>query len=134
MNYVEKWRQAMITRHYTKGDYTRQDILAFITKHLEEHSYAPSYREIGAAVGLSSTSTIHSHIKTMIKEGTLETDTEPMEPRALRVPGHTFRKLENKETPIYPSGWGYCTMCAHEVVEKQNYCSGCGQALKWKES
>ena len=39
---------------------TRQkQILRYITKQIEKNGYAPSVREIGKAVGLSSTATVH---------------------------------------------------------------------------
>ncbi len=43
---------------------TRQkQILRYITKQIEKNGYAPSVREIGKAVGLSSTATVHSYLK-----------------------------------------------------------------------
>ena len=40
---------------------TRQkQILRYITKQIEKNGYSPSVREIGKAVGLSSTATVHS--------------------------------------------------------------------------
>ena len=43
---------------------TRQkQILRYITKQIEQNGYAPSVREIGRAVGLSSTATVHCYLK-----------------------------------------------------------------------
>ena len=43
---------------------TRQkQILRYITKQIDKNGYAPSVREIGKAVGLSSTATVHSYLK-----------------------------------------------------------------------
>ena len=43
---------------------TRQkQILRYITKQIQTNGYAPSVREIGKAVGLSSTATVHSYLK-----------------------------------------------------------------------
>jgi repressor LexA len=47
-----------------------------------EHGYPPSVREIGARVGLSSSSTIHAHLKALEKRGLIARD--PTKPRALR--------------------------------------------------
>ena len=48
----------------TQGLTTRQkQILRYITKEIEKNGYAPSVREIGKAVGLSSTATVHSYLK-----------------------------------------------------------------------
>ena len=41
----------------------QKQILRFITKEIKENGYAPSVREIGKAVGLSSTATVHCHLK-----------------------------------------------------------------------
>jgi repressor LexA len=47
-----------------------------------EHGYPPSVREIGERVGLSSTSTIHAHLKALERRGLITRD--PTKPRALR--------------------------------------------------
>ena len=46
-------------------------ILEYVTQHIAEHNYAPSYREIGAHFGLSSTATIAEHIETLKNKGYL---------------------------------------------------------------
>lgn len=47
-----------------------------------ERGYPPSVREIGERVGLSSSSTIHAHLKTLERRGLISRD--PTKPRALR--------------------------------------------------
>ena len=59
------------------------DILDCINAFTAEHGYPPSVREIGERVGLSSSSTIHSHLKTLERRGLLQRD--PTKPRALRT-------------------------------------------------
>ena len=44
-------------------------ILKFIEKSVDEHGYAPSVREIGKAVGLSSTATVHGYLSRLQEEG-----------------------------------------------------------------
>jgi len=61
-------------------------ILDVIREFTTEHGYPPSVREIGEAVGLSSSSTVQSHLKTLEKRGLLWRD--PTKPRAL-VPRHS---------------------------------------------
>lgn len=64
----------------------RDEILHYIDAYHEEHGYAPSYSEIGEAVGLASKSSVCSHIQRLFDEGKLETDTgRNKEARALRV-------------------------------------------------
>lgn len=46
-------------------------ILEFVTQHIAENNYAPSYREIGEHFGLSSTATIAEHIEALKTKGYL---------------------------------------------------------------
>lgn len=51
---------------------SRQDeILAFIQDYMQKNSYAPSVREIGEAVGLKSTATVHYHLSALQQQGLL---------------------------------------------------------------
>ncbi len=61
----------------------RLEILAFISACLQDRGYPPSVREIGQAVGLASSATVHSHLAVLQKEGFLLKD--PSKPRAIRV-------------------------------------------------
>lgn len=61
----------------------QQGILDFIEKQMRERGYPPSVREIGEAVGLTSTSTVHAHLGTLQKLGYLRRD--PTKPRAIEV-------------------------------------------------
>ncbi|WP_439426176.1 transcriptional repressor LexA [Oenococcus alcoholitolerans] len=58
-------------------------ILRFIYKKQNEKGYPPTVREIGEAVGLSSTSTVHGHIDRLEKKGYLHKD--PTKPRAIEI-------------------------------------------------
>lgn len=58
-------------------------ILEFIRSEIEERGYPPSVREICASVGLKSTSTVHSHLIALEKQGLLRRD--PTKPRAIEV-------------------------------------------------
>lgn len=57
-------------------------ILEVIRQFTAERGYPPSVREIGERVGLSSSSTIHAHLKTLERRGLISRD--PTKPRALR--------------------------------------------------
>ena len=61
----------------------RREILDFIAEHLRERGYPPSVREIGEAVGLTSSSTVHTHLATLQRHGFLRRD--PTKPRAIEV-------------------------------------------------
>ncbi|MBI3975584.1 MAG: transcriptional repressor LexA [Armatimonadetes bacterium] len=59
------------------------EILTFIQRYSETHGYPPSVREIGRALGLTSSSTVHSHLAALEKKGYLHRD--PSKPRALEI-------------------------------------------------
>ena len=61
----------------------QQKILDFIRREIEEKGYPPSVREICAAVGLKSTSTVHAHLNNLEKRGLIRRDST--KPRALEV-------------------------------------------------
>ena len=61
----------------------QREILQFIEAQARERGYPPSVREIGEAVGLTSPSTVHSHLNTLSRLGYLRRD--PSKPRAIEV-------------------------------------------------
>lgn len=58
-------------------------ILDFIRKEIKQKGYPPAVREIGEAVGLSSSSTVHSHLHVLEEKGYIRRD--PTKPRAIEV-------------------------------------------------
>ena len=61
----------------------QQKILDFIKAEIEDKGYPPSVREICAAVGLRSTSTVHAHLNHLEEQGLIRRDST--KPRALEV-------------------------------------------------
>ena len=61
----------------------QRDILDVIEQQMRDRGYPPSVREIGEAVGLTSPSTVHSHLNTLQRLGYLRRD--PTKPRAIEV-------------------------------------------------
>lgn len=61
----------------------QQAILDFIRRQVREKGYPPSVREIGQAVGLASSSTVHGHLERLEKKGYLRRD--PTKPRAIEL-------------------------------------------------
>jgi repressor LexA len=61
----------------------QQEILDFIESQMRARGYPPSVREIGDAVGLTSPSTVHSHLASLQRMGFLHRD--PTKPRAIEV-------------------------------------------------
>lgn len=67
-----------------KAQESRQsEILKFIHNQVEAKGYPPTVREIGTAVNLSSTSTVHGHLSRLEKKGLLQRD--PTKPRAIEL-------------------------------------------------
>ena len=60
-------------------------IYDFIRSYSDEHGYPPSVREIGAAVGLASPSTVHMHLKVREEQGLIKRDSK--KPRTIEVMG-----------------------------------------------
>ncbi|MFW3539126.1 repressor LexA [Vagococcus fluvialis] len=68
----------------TKKQSSRQiDVLKYIYEQVEERGYPPTVREIGEAVNLSSTSTVHGHLSRLEKKGLILRD--PTKPRAIEL-------------------------------------------------
>jgi repressor LexA len=71
----------------------QERILEVIRDFTEERGYPPSVREIGERVGLSSSSTVQAHLKTLEKRGLIHRD--PTKPRALIASGsRAFARAE----------------------------------------
>ena len=73
------------------GD-TQQRILDYIEKYIEVNGYSPSVREIGQAVDLKSTSTVHGHLNRLGKKGLLHR--EAMKPRTIDVTRNDRPQME----------------------------------------
>jgi repressor LexA len=67
----------------TKLSKRQQDILDFIKEEVRQKGYPPSVREIGEAVGLASSSTVHGHLSRLESKGLIRRD--PTKPRAIEI-------------------------------------------------
>src|SRR5918998_1185775 len=74
----------------------QQEIFDFIKRYSGEHGYPPTVRDIGKAIGLTSSSTVHAHLANLEKLGLVRRD--PTKPRALELLGEAARKV------VGPSG------------------------------
>lgn len=73
----------------------QEKILRFINKKIKESGYPPSVREIAKAVDLSSSATVHSHLKKLEEKGYLKRN--PSKPRAISL-------LSRKRDGSYDTG------------------------------
>jgi repressor LexA len=61
----------------------QQEIFDYVKQYVGEHGYPPTVRDIGKAIGLASSSTVHAHLANLEKLGVLRRD--PTKPRAIEV-------------------------------------------------
>jgi repressor LexA len=80
----------------------QREIWSFLVEYVDRHGYPPTVREIGAAVGLASPSTVHAHLANLERAGLLRRD--PTKPRALELVGRAKRDAEpaTAELPKLP--------------------------------
>jgi repressor LexA len=70
----------MVEMNLTKR---QQEIFDFVKQYVSDHGYPPTVRDIGKAIGLTSSSTVHAHLANLEKLGLLRRD--PTKPRAIEV-------------------------------------------------
>lgn len=80
----------------------QQMILDYIKKEVQEKGYPPSVREIGEAVGLASSSTVHGHLSRLEKKGYIRRN--PTKPRAIEllIKKSMEEEKQNNETIMIP--------------------------------
>src|SRR5680860_447330 len=74
----------------------QREIFDFIGKYADKTGYPPTVREIGKAVGLHSSSTVHAHLANLEKIGLLKRD--PTKPRAIEV------LIDKAKSAVAPNG------------------------------
>jgi len=98
----------------------QQEILDLIFRTVTDRGYPPSVREIGDAVGLSSPSTVHSHLSALVKAGYLRRD--PSKPRAIEVidPGQSvdLRRAPVRDVPLVGRIAAGSPILAEEDIEE----------------
>ncbi|MEI4768470.1 transcriptional repressor LexA [Psychrobacillus sp. FJAT-51614] len=77
-----------------KASKRQEDILAFIKDEVRKKGYPPSVREIGEAVGLASSSTVHGHLARLESKGLIRRD--PTKPRAIEILDSTSSTIEKQ--------------------------------------
>jgi repressor LexA len=74
----------------------QREIFDYVKSYGEEHGYPPTVRDIGKAIGLTSSSTVHAHLANLEKLGVLRRD--PTKPRAIEV------LVDKAKAAVKPSG------------------------------
>ena len=74
----------------------QQEIFDFVKGYVSDHGYPPTVRDIGKAIGLTSSSTVHAHLANLEKLGVLRRDAT--KPRAMEV------LVDKAKAAVAPSG------------------------------
>lgn len=73
----------------------QQEIFEFIRGVIDQRGVAPSYREIGAALGIGSTNAVSDHIKALVRKGFIERVGGRGAPRSLRLTADAVGSFED---------------------------------------
>lgn len=92
----------------------QQRILEFIRRTVEERGYPPTVREIGEAVGLTSSSSVHAQLANLERKGLLRRD--PTKPRAIEVGGAS--RAQSVAVPLVGRIAAGAPLLADEHVEE----------------
>ena len=97
-----------------KNNTKQMQIYEFIKSYANEKGYPPSVREICAAVGLSSTSTVHGHLERLEKKGLIKRD--PTKPRTIEIMEKDIKK-EMVNIPVLGTITAGLPILAEENIE-----------------
>lgn len=102
-----------------RGD-NQQRILEYIKAQIQERGYPPSVREIGDAVGLKSTSTVHGHLVRLEKKGLLHRDS--MKTRAMEITNDpSFARRNTVAVPVVGRVTAGIPILAEENIDEFMY-------------
>lgn len=76
----------------------QEEILTYIKDEILKRGYPPAVREICEAVHLKSTSSVHSHLETLEKNGFIRRD--PTKPRAIEICDESFQIIRSEMTSL----------------------------------
>ncbi len=99
----------------------QREIYDFVSGYVDQHGYPPTVREIGEAVGLASSSTVHAHLATLQRQGFLRRD--PTKPRAIEVrydaaSGAAIERRPTQHVPLVGDVAAGTDVLAQENVEE----------------
>lgn len=83
---------------YGKITAKQKEILEYIKDEILKKGYPPAVREICEAVNLKSTSSVHSHLETLAKNGYIRRD--PTKPRAIEIMDDSFQMVRHEMASI----------------------------------
>ena len=83
---------------YGKISKKQEEILNYIKSQILERGFPPAVREICEAVNLKSTSSVHSHLETLERNGYIHRD--PTKPRAIEILDDSFNLTRREMTNV----------------------------------
>ena len=100
------------------GDLSKRqkEIFDYIGRYLSKHGYPPTVREIGSAVGLHSSSTVHAHLAKLESLGVLRRD--PTKPRAIEVLVQRAKRAVGRGLPLVGNVAAGEPILAEENIEE----------------
>ena len=103
---------------YGKITAKQQQILDYIKDEILKRGYPPTVREIGETVNLKSTSSVHSHLETLEKNGYIRRD--PTKPRAIEICDDSFQivRTEMVSLPVIGNVAAGQPILAEENIEE----------------
>ncbi len=102
---------------YGKISAKQQEILEYIKEEILKRGYPPAVREICEAVNLKSTSSVHSHLETLEKNGYIRRD--PTKPRAIEICDDNFQmvRTEMVSLPVVGNVAAGCPILAEQNID-----------------
>ena len=102
---------------HSKISNKQQEILDYIKEEILKRGYPPAVREICEAVNLKSTSSVHSHLETLEKNGYIRRD--PTKPRAIEICDDNFQmvRTEMVSLPVVGQVAAGCPILAEQNIE-----------------
>jgi repressor LexA len=94
----------------------QQEIFDFIKKYSAKYGYPPTVRDIGQAIGLTSSSTVHAHLANLEKIGLLRRD--PTKPRAIELLVDKAKRAVSGGLPVVGRVAAGSPVLAEENIEE----------------
>jgi repressor LexA len=94
----------------------QKEIFEFVKRYSAKHGYPPTVRDIGKAIGLTSSSTVHAHLANLEKLGLLKRD--PSKPRALELLVDRARAAVTGAVPVVGQVAAGQPVLAEENIEE----------------
>ena len=94
----------------------QKEIFDYIRRYANKYGYPPTVREIGKAVGLTSSSTVHAHLAKLESSGFLRRD--PTKPRAIEVLVDRAKKVVRPGVPVVGNVAAGDPILAEENIEE----------------